>query len=514
MTFRSRTGLVVLLLTLAGMLPLPGCDSGSSPSPNSASGTGAAEPHARTPTAASSAKPTGFCEGWETPAVAFAVTGQMHGYLEPCGCSEPQYGGVPRRASLIQQMRDRGWPVAALDLGGTLKSTRKQSEFKFQTLMNMLRDMRYEALALGVEELRLGPLWLLSQHVDDPDHPEKNLKFLAANIVLFGSPDTGTPVPFKIFQAGTKKVAVTAVFDPAMAATVGMLNKEEVDVQPVDAPLKKAITAMQEQKPDLMVLMIHGSKGFSLDLAKRYPEFPLMLSTSPSEDPIADNPSQIGAVTLVQVGHKGKKVTVLGWYPDNAEKPFQHEQVQLDGTRFPDAEPMLAQIRTYQAILESEKLAANEPALRHPAGGQFVGADKCGECHTKAYAKWKETGHAQAFESIRNGRLGIPRQFDPECISCHTTGWHPQDVFRYESGFASEAMTPHLLGNQCENCHGPGSRHIELIEAGMTEEARKLTHLSLDDVKKSHCYSCHDLDNSPHFNFDEYWPKIAHPGLD
>mgnify|MGYP006451093329 CR=1 FL=1 len=32
----------------------------------------------------------------------------------------------------------------------------------------------------------------------------------------------------------------------------------------------------------------------------------------------------------------------------------------------------------------------------------------------------------------------------------------------------------HLLGNQCENCHGPGSRHIQLIEDGEEEEAKKL----------------------------------------
>jgi hypothetical protein len=24
------------------------------------------------------------------------------------------------------------------------------------------------------------------------------------------------------------------------------------------------------------------------------------------------------------------------------------------------------------------------------------------------------------------------------------------------------------------------------------------------------CYNCHDLDNSPEFNFDKYWPEVEH----
>ena len=44
--------------------------------------------------------------------------------------------------------------------------------------------------------------------------------------------------------------------------------------------------------------------------------------------------------------------------------------------------------------------------------------------------------------------------YDAECVTCHTTG------FEYNSGWESEAATPYLKGNQCENCHGPASKHI------------------------------------------------------
>jgi len=187
--------------------------------------------------------------------------------------------------------------------------------------------------------------------------------------------------------------------------------------------------------------------------------------------------------------------------------------VKLDGKRFPDDKRMIEHMEYYQDMLRDAKLAETEPAIKHPSGAEFVGAETCGECHTKAHAKWSQTGHAHAFESLVTGRRGIPRIHDPECLSCHVTGWHPQQVIRYESGYLNQEESAHLLGNQCENCHGPGSRHIELIENGKLAEARKLVRVTLKDAK-TFCYDCHDLDNSPRFNFETYWPKIAHPGLD
>jgi excinuclease UvrABC ATPase subunit len=212
-------------------------------------------------------------------------------------------------------------------------------------------------------------------------------------------------------------------------------------------------------------------------------------------------------------GHKGKYVAVVGWYPD-VESTFQSDLVKLDGDRFTDPPAMMAHMKYYQGLLKDLKLAETESAVRHSSGHEFVGAEKCGECHGKAFAKWKTTGHAKAFESIRTGRRNIPRNHDPECLACHVTGWHPQEVFRYESGYLNETVSQHLLGNQCENCHGPGSRHIELVEDDKEEEAGKLMRVTLKQARDRLCYTCHDLDNSPHFDFDSYWEEVAHPWRD
>ena len=459
----------------------------------------------------SALKPKPVCEGWDVPALAFAVTGQMHGYMEPCGCADPQYGGISRRADLLGQLREKGWSVIPVDLGGTLKRTREQSKLKFQTLRSALVDMKYEAVALGVEELRMEPAWLLSHR--DPDDPTAGPAFLCANITLFHSPELGVPLASKVLDAGEKKVGLTAAFGPKLIREIGTVNKDEIQIIDSVEPLKKVLADFQERSVDIRVLLSHATLAETRELAKKFPEFDLVVCTGPSEDPVSTYSEKVGSTTLVMSGHKGKYAAVVGWYPDTETK-FRTELVKLDGDRFADPPKMIEHMKYYQSVLKDLKLAETEPAVKHSSGHSFVGAERCGKCHEKAFAKWKTTGHANGFESLRKGRRNIPRIHDPECLACHVTGWHRQEVFRYESGYLNEMASKHLLGNQCENCHGPGSRHIDLIEAGEEEEAKKLMRVTKVQARDKLCYTCHDLDNSPHFDFDSYWEKVAHPWRD
>ena len=115
-------------------------------------------------------------------------------------------------------------------------------------------------------------------------------------------------------------------------------------------------------------------------------------------------------------------------------------------------------------------------------------------------------------------KIDPPRNFDPECVKCHVTGWEPTDKFCYESGFVSPAKTPQMLDVGCETCHGPGGAHTAAEQGGNMELQKKLqkalviTKEEAADArsKKMSCYSCHDLDNSPDFKFQEYWPEVEH----
>ena len=526
----------LLFFSLAAAVCLAGCTDSDQPAENPIPGPTATENHVdqntSTPThvekqkTKSAPKLKPLLAGWEKPAVAIVFSGEQHGYLEPCGCTETQSGGISRRADLFRQIEDKGWPVTAFDLGGSLKRTRRQSLLKFETLMTALADMKYAGMAVGPEELRMGTDVFLSLFNPNPENPNITPSFLAANITFYETEELGR-LKWKTITVGKIKIAVTAIFGESYRKEVeGSGGQATFKIEkPIEA-LPAVLEKIKAEKPDLTILLAHAEKDESRALIKQFPEFDLVLTAGGPEDPIGQI-ELVEKTVMVEVGHKGKYAGVIGFYPENKEQKLKFELVDLDKYRFKDTDKMVEHMRFYQDRLKEEALAAESP-IDHPSGANFVGAETCGQCHTKAYAKWKKTRHAHATDSLLNAKFGltetiISRMFDPECLACHVTGWDAKQALRYNSGFlnaefaktAEEKSLSNLLqGQQCENCHGPGSKHIQLVNEGNLAAAKKLTHIDLATAKQNVCYKCHDLDNSPKFNFETYWEKIKHPGLD
>ena len=150
------------------------------------------------------------------------------------------------------------------------------------------------------------------------------------------------------------------------------------------------------------------------------------------------------------------------------------------------------------------------------------------DCHSTAHEIWFASPHAHATKTLEE--LNPPRHHDPECLSCHVTGWDPQGYSPYTSGYESLTKTPHLTDNGCENCHGPAKKHVaaENGEIDVTDEEREALYAALrmkivenegnmdgqvEGKVVANCMLCHDLDNSPDFDFQEYWEMgIRHEG--
>jgi len=220
---------------------------------------------------------------------------------------------------------------------------------------------------------------------------------------------------------------------------------------------------------------------------------------------------------LITVGHKGMHVVVLGLF-DDPKQPFRYQSVPLD-SRFPQSVEMKRLMARFQEQLKVLGFAKLElHTLPHPlaeTNGRFVGSKKCESCHEKSYDIWKKSEHARAYDTL--AKLDPPRNFDPECVSCHVVGWQPTKFAPYEGGFESLEKTPLLINTGCEDCHGPGEKHV-LAEMGNDEalqkKCRRAVVITKERCKKEQCSTCHDIDNSPDFDFDAYWPLIEHSEKD
>ena len=443
----------------------------------------------------------------------------MNGYLDPCGCTEGQLGGLGRRYDLFERMAKQKIPFVKVDLGSLMKNPASerggldQAKIKFETALKALEAMKYDALALSPEDLKLGIDHTLSVYLNHKDQ----IKVVSAN-AAFG-PDladafAGTLHESVIARDGPYKVGITAVIDPAEYAALKDPQRDTLQIRPPASALP-AVLAKLEAETDLQVLMVQGPPAMARSLAEAFPGFDVVVSRSEYADPDG-NPLLVndGATEIVTVGLKGKYVGIVGLFPPASGKrpETRYHRHSLSANRLRNAEPMRALIdEEMQGQLKA--LGIVENIVRHanveaPAGSTYVGAVGCKSCHPNTFARWEGTGHARAYEPLVHNPKDPKRkrEYDAECISCHTTG------FTYNSGWVSAEKTPYLKGNQCENCHGPASKHVGEPKNAEFLKAMSRTAESAD--KGGLCQKCHDEDNSPHFNFAGYYGKIAHKGMD
>jgi len=479
--------------------------------------------------ASSAAPPPPLLPDWKNPRAVIVFTGDIHGHMEPCGCTQGQSGGFALRGDLLRQLRDeKGWPVTALDIGGSLNDARltyPQTKIKFSVILKGLNDLGYQGMALGKEELLLGAQELYSQFINNSAIENFHVPFLGSNVTIFGTRELGTPLETSIVEVGGLKIGVAAIAGGATRKSLDAAgvtrDANELKVDDPRTVLPQVLEKLKAQQPDLLVLLSAAEMEESQALAKEFPDFNIVVTSGSVEDPRPD-PVFIDKTVFVQVGKKGKNAAVVGVFPDNQ---FKSTVVELKVDRFHDLPAMKDLMRDYQERLKTAWPELSAQSISDPGTSSFVGVDNCKRCHTFAYSVWKNSKHAHAFVSLEKGRPGeekdwISRIYDPECLCCHTTGWDAPRALRYNTGFIDMEKTPLLAGQQCENCHGPGSEHAALEQVWKPGEAvtpgqkaaREAMRLTLTRAKNEVCLRCHDGDNSPLFDFDKYWPKVNHSG--
>ncbi len=481
-----------------------------------------------------SAQPSLFV-GWQKPDVALLLSGEAHGYLQPCGCSHPQKGGLARRYNFLESLRKKGWPVVAVDLGNLPQPGQPQSMLKYITAMKALKIMDYTAVTFGELEMRMPLVDALAETALNQLSPP----VVTANLDLNRPGDVYVPMVTTCLVGGQGKgpcVGVTALVGPSVEKTIAGKDPTIKFDHQTDQVLRKTLGGLAKQKLDLVVLLYQGTQKEASRCAEFCAREQATNPTFPRVDVIlcldvADEPSgvarQVGNSMIVSVGHKGRYVGVVGAYRTN--KPGQPWALRYQLVPMGEEletprglqNPVNVLMEDYAATVKKDLYLAKYPRKKHPVQLQFptseyVGSERCADCHEHAFNVWsnkKSKHHAHAYDSLVKAQRPSNRQFDGECVVCHTVG------FGYESGFNSaralQKKVP-LEGVGCESCHGPGSAHaknpnnreLRALMNPWKAEPNLKKRLNLIDRT---CVQCHDIDNDVHWNFEKNWPKIAHP---
>jgi hypothetical protein len=164
---------------------------------------------------------------------------------------------------------------------------------------------------------------------------------------------------------------------------------------------------------------------------------------------------------------------------------------------------------------------------------KYVGVEKCKNCHEaknkgNQYGKWNEMKHSKAYETLASDeakeigqKQGIadPQKSD-KCLKCHVTAFDkPAD--------SKDKKFDSNLGVQCEQCHGPGGKHVKARLAEAAEEEGDDLFGDVEDdelkelppgeisakVEEASCKECHNKESPTfeEFNFEERKKEMAHP---
>ena len=475
-------------------------------------------------------------DGWEKPDLTLFVTGRLHGYIEPCGCSglTNQKGGLLRRHSCLKQLAGKGFDPITIDAGNMIRRFGQQPSIKMKTAYKSIAGiMNYDAIGMGIDDMKAGgvDMLLAMEEADRSKTP-----FTSGNLSLFE--DDPSIVPFQIIRKNGKSVGVLSVIgaEHVKKAMAAGGNDDFRLKMPQDA-IVGAMANPNFRATDLKVLMIQSEPENCKALANQFPVFDLIVTAGGAGDPTlrpeAIKNLKTGHVSqLIQCGVKGMYVGVVGVDFDARakSKKIKYQRVALDAS-FEDSEPVKEVFLEYQDELKALWLAGALEDINpriHPSGHKFVGSEACNDCHDAEYAIWEDGHagnggpHARATADLTDPgeRTWVKRNFDPECVSCHATGWNAQNYYPYETGFLDLEKDELLHGNGCENCHGPGSGHIAAengVDEALQKKFRLEARVTIQEAKEKTCYECHDLDNSPDYaeaedGWEKYWPTIKHGG--
>ncbi|NOY26336.1 MAG: hypothetical protein GXP62_10735, partial [Oligoflexia bacterium] len=409
--------------------------------------------------------------------LTIALTGDVRGEIEPCGCPTLPYGGFERREHLLARMPHTG-PIFQLDAGELL--TKGVSTWRLDR-DGRARVVLQASASVGVDVWVPGPSDLLSLSVKELQASTAPLALSATwtdqdGVLLFP--------PATVLERDGRRLGViglsAAVEAPDLA---GLVQTRD----PVEAT-RDALASLPEDV-DLVVVLGSVNDDQADRVATEVPGIAALLTTSGRN---YDDVRVVKGVPIFESTDRGRFIQALSTHlgstsgqplelrPDakdwRALVTLRAQGASTSSAKQADAQLSALSAGRNLAWLESRPLAEDldgparvthilgrfkqqvlddasqrAAAARPPSTPGYATASACTTCHLDEFARWTFTDHAKAWQSL------IVRKAtgNAECLPCHTTGFG-------QPGGLGELTTLALRAFkdvQCEACHGPMKHH-------------------------------------------------------
>ncbi|ADO74112.1 multiheme c-type cytochrome [Stigmatella aurantiaca] len=458
------------------------------------------------------------------------LSADTRGYLGPCGCSENMRGGIARAAWQVQEARKSALPLLYIDGGDSLfghptltPSEVPQEELKAKTLAEAMKRMGLAVRATGELDDVRGVAF--RQGLGLPELPPGGMKLLpagsrqvgvvavqdAAQLAQASTQARGAGADFVVaLFHGTVEAAQAAVATPGVEADLVLATHTDSEFSGEENKLVRAsvpVVGIQNKGRSLLrVDLAFGAQKGRLSLRKSQEDTDreaalldqrmALLNKEINIPDIAPARKQLQQGKLAELVARKQQLLTAPVATSEAAPGFTLRFLPLEST-LPDQPEVKALVTAYDRDVGELNLAwAQEHGQDCPppkkGEAAFVGNASCQECHAEAFPVWEKSKHHHAWKTL----VDVGKQFHLNCVSCHVTGYEqPGGVCRLDKVAGREDVG-------CESCHGPGSLHAEdpTPQNVVAKPGRDL------------CVTCHNPENSPHFDFATYLPKVLGPG--
>lgn len=188
-------------------------------------------------------------------------TNDTHSNIDPFPVNHPKFpnmGGVSRRASLIQSVRDQEDHVLLLDAGDIFQGTPYFNKFKGVLEMKTMAAMKYDIVTLGNHDFDIG----MEAYKSALSHA--SFQVVNANYELSSTPLADVVKPYTIVKKAGFKIGVFGV-GVNLQGLVPAENWKGMTYQdPVQAAQKQA-DALRREGCDVVICLSHLGYEYNTD---------------------------------------------------------------------------------------------------------------------------------------------------------------------------------------------------------------------------------------------------------
>lgn len=376
------------------------------------------------------------------------ITGDLEGYLIPCGCRTSPAGGLSRRLPILEKIKveKQNAKIVPVELPNVFMDRSPSKDLINKRVGDFLLRNNY-LVAIGARDLSFG----------DKLKEYYNGTYFLAGVEGFKEEEIIELGGFKGLPFGEK-------------GRLHLLFLSELEDKP-ELPEKVFKEKSEKYPNDAFVILGNISPQCVEKLLKENAQILGVFATWGNT--VTSFPQKAKNSWVVFLGDKGRRYAKfdISYYDGKwsawPETNYIDREMPFDKAEEDRVEKVLKEVEA-----KNEEILSSI-AKKFEGNSDYLGSSYCKTCHKEEYEKWEKTTHFSATKVLEIDH----QERNPECLVCHSTAFG-------KGGYPDN--TKDFTGIGCEVCHGVGKNHPPAkmkVEKGTQS-----------------CLKCHTKRDSPFFN--------------